>query len=109
MRLRSSASSLADAEQSSSSGLCHLTWELQLPHNSPLFQHAEGGRGGVAAGVDLGHEVTMQRGAVTSNLELSQGLLVGNDSHRECLVGLKWGIVFNTDSRPPPPPLPGRL
>lgn len=24
------------------------------------------------------------------------------DSHRECLVGLKWGIVFQADSRPPP-------
>ena len=43
---------------------------------------------------------------MTSNLE---GLLLWNESHRECLVGLKRGLVFHTDSRPPPPPLPSRL
>lgn len=34
---------------------------------------------GDAAALDLGHEVTKQQGAVPSSLELSQGLLLGND------------------------------
>lgn len=55
LRLRSSASHWADAEQSSSSWPLSSHLELQLPHNSPsLFQRAEEDQGGVAAGLDLG-------------------------------------------------------